>query len=88
MRKSPSKEEPLLPLPKLIGAAPSGTSKSLISLSDLTFNMANLTLDTPDPKKTKPSVKVSPAYVIKKKTEKSSADPKPCSDKKADSSTE
>ncbi|GJZ39237.1 hypothetical protein Tco_0585800 [Tanacetum coccineum] len=51
-------QEPLLPLPKLIGAAPSGTSK------------------------------MSPAYVIKKKTEKSSADPKPCSDKKADSSTE
>ncbi|GJW82359.1 retrovirus-related pol polyprotein from transposon TNT 1-94 [Tanacetum coccineum] len=81
-------QEPLPPLPKLIGAAPSGTSESLISLSDLTLNMADLTLDTPVPKKTRPSVKVSPAYVIKKKTEKSPAVPKPCSDKKADSSTE
>ncbi|GKE16912.1 hypothetical protein Tco_1424489, partial [Tanacetum coccineum] len=35
------------PLPKLIGAPPSGTSESLISLSELTLNMANLTLDTP-----------------------------------------
>ncbi|GKD51362.1 hypothetical protein Tco_1280338 [Tanacetum coccineum] len=59
------------PLPKLIGAAPSGTSESLISLSGLTLNMADLTLDTPKPKKTRPSAKVSPAYVIKKKTEKS-----------------
>ncbi|GJX86158.1 retrovirus-related pol polyprotein from transposon TNT 1-94 [Tanacetum coccineum] len=81
-------QEPLPPLPKLIGAAPSGTSESLISLSDLTLNMADLTLDTPVPKKTRPSVKVSPAYVIKKKTEKSPVVPKPCSDKKADSSTE
>ncbi|GJS62178.1 retrovirus-related pol polyprotein from transposon TNT 1-94 [Tanacetum coccineum] len=81
-------QEPLPPLPKLIGAAPSHTSESLISLSDLTLNMVDLTLDTPDPKKTRPSVKVSHAYVIKKKTEKSPADPKPCSDKKADSSTE
>ncbi|GJR90226.1 retrovirus-related pol polyprotein from transposon TNT 1-94 [Tanacetum coccineum] len=78
---------PLSPLPKLIGAAPSGTSESLISLSDLTLNMADLTLDTPVPKKTRPFVKVSPEYVIKKKIEKSSAVPKPCSDKKADSST-
>ncbi|GKB14268.1 retrovirus-related pol polyprotein from transposon TNT 1-94 [Tanacetum coccineum] len=81
-------QEHVPPLPKLIGAAPYGTSESLISLSDLTLNMAYLTLDTPDPKKTRPSVKVSPAYVIKKKTKKSSAGPKPCSDKKADSSTE
>ncbi|GKE84042.1 hypothetical protein Tco_1557784, partial [Tanacetum coccineum] len=86
--KISSKEEPLSPLPKLIRAAPSGTSESLISLSDLTLNMADLTLDTPNPKKTKPFVKVSHAYVIKKKTEKSHAGPKPCSDKKADSSTE
>ncbi|GJS94425.1 retrovirus-related pol polyprotein from transposon TNT 1-94 [Tanacetum coccineum] len=56
-------QEPLPPLPKLIGAAPSSNSESLISLSDLTFNMAELTLDTPDPKKTIPSVKVSPTYV-------------------------
>ncbi|GKB62114.1 retrovirus-related pol polyprotein from transposon TNT 1-94, partial [Tanacetum coccineum] len=81
-------QEPLPPLPKLIGAAPSGTSESLISLSDLTFNMADLTLDTPEPKKTRPSAKVSPTYLIKKKTEKSPTVSKPCSDKKADSSTE
>ncbi|GKE30685.1 hypothetical protein Tco_1446069, partial [Tanacetum coccineum] len=81
-------QEPLPPLPDLIGAAPSGTSESLISMSDLTLNMADLTLDTPDPKKTRPSVKVSPTYVIKKNTEKSPAGPKPCFDKKADSSTE
>ncbi|GKD68079.1 retrovirus-related pol polyprotein from transposon TNT 1-94 [Tanacetum coccineum] len=67
---------------------PFGTSDSLISLSDLTLNMADLTLDTPEHKKTIPSTKVSPAYVIKKKTEKSPVGSKPCSDKKADSSTE
>nr|GEZ73524.1 hypothetical protein [Tanacetum cinerariifolium] len=49
--------------------------------------MVDLTLDTLNPKKTRPSVKVSPAYVIKK-IQKSSADPNLCSDKKADSSTE
>nr|GFC68591.1 retrovirus-related Pol polyprotein from transposon TNT 1-94 [Tanacetum cinerariifolium] len=59
-------QEHLPPLPKLIGSAPSGTSERVISLSDLTLNMTDLTLDTPDPKKTRPSVKVSPAYVIKK----------------------
>ncbi|GJZ65818.1 hypothetical protein Tco_0622514, partial [Tanacetum coccineum] len=68
--KISSKEEPL---PKLIGAAPFGISESLISLSDLTLNMADLTLDPPIPKKTRPSIIVSPAYVIKKKTEKSLA---------------
>ncbi|GJS75937.1 retrovirus-related pol polyprotein from transposon TNT 1-94 [Tanacetum coccineum] len=81
-------QESLPPLPKLIGAAPSGTLDSLISLSDLTLNMVDLTLDTLVLKKTRPSVKVSPAYVIKKKTEKSPAGPKPCSDKKPDSSNE
>ncbi|GJZ14696.1 retrovirus-related pol polyprotein from transposon TNT 1-94 [Tanacetum coccineum] len=80
-------QEPLPPLPKLIGAAPSGTSKSLISLPDLNLNMANLTLNTPEPGKNRPSVKVSLTYVIKKKTEKLPASPKPCSNKKADSST-
>ncbi|GJW30223.1 retrovirus-related pol polyprotein from transposon TNT 1-94 [Tanacetum coccineum] len=80
-------QEPLPPIPKL-GATPCGTLENLISLSDLTLNMADLTLDTPDPKKTRPSIKVSPTYVIKKRTEKSPAGPKPCSDKKADSSTE
>ncbi|GKE33612.1 retrovirus-related pol polyprotein from transposon TNT 1-94, partial [Tanacetum coccineum] len=81
-------QEPLPPLPRLIRAAPSGTSESLISLSDLTLNMADLTLDTPHPNKTIPLAKVSPTYVTKKKTEKSLAGPKPCSDLKADSSTE
>ncbi|GKE71097.1 hypothetical protein Tco_1529169, partial [Tanacetum coccineum] len=55
-------QEPLPPLPKLIGAAPSGTLESLISLSNLTLNMVDLTLDTPISKKIRPSVKVSPAY--------------------------
>ncbi|GJV10028.1 retrovirus-related pol polyprotein from transposon TNT 1-94 [Tanacetum coccineum] len=50
--------------------------------------MADLTLDTSFPKKTRPSVKVSPTYVIKKKIDKSPVVSKPCSDKKADSSTE
>ncbi|GJS19602.1 hypothetical protein Tco_0448234 [Tanacetum coccineum] len=72
-------QEPLPPLPKLIGAAPSGTSKNLISLSDLTLNMADLTLDTPHPKKTIPSAKVSPTYVTNKKTEKSPAGTPPSS---------
>nr|GFA55049.1 hypothetical protein [Tanacetum cinerariifolium] len=60
-------QEPLPPLPKLIGAAPSSTSESIISFFDLTLNMADLTLDAHVPKNTRPSVKVSPAYVIKKK---------------------
>ncbi|GJY53054.1 retrovirus-related pol polyprotein from transposon TNT 1-94 [Tanacetum coccineum] len=47
--------EPLPPLPKLIGAAPTGTSNSLISLSNLTLNMADLILNTSVPKKTKPT---------------------------------
>ncbi|GJU53623.1 hypothetical protein Tco_1227337 [Tanacetum coccineum] len=65
---------PLLPLPKLIRAKPIGTSNSLISLADLTLNMADLTLSTSIPKKTKPtSDKVSPAYVIKKQTENKSS---------------
>nr|GEV61272.1 hypothetical protein [Tanacetum cinerariifolium] len=81
-------QEPLPPLPKLIGAAPSGTPTSLISLSNLTLNMVDLTLDTHEPKKTRPSFKLSPAYVIKKKTEKFPTDSKQGSDKKDDSSTE
>nr|GEV54925.1 hypothetical protein [Tanacetum cinerariifolium] len=80
--------EPFPPLPKQIGATPFGTLKSLISLSDLTLNMVDLTLDSSVPKKTRPSTKVSPVYAIKKKTEKSLVVPKPCSDKKTDSSTE
>ncbi|GJY71200.1 hypothetical protein Tco_0474903 [Tanacetum coccineum] len=47
-----SLKEPLPPLPKLIGAAPSGTSESLISLTGLTLNMADLTLDSSVSKKT------------------------------------
>ncbi|GKD99513.1 retrovirus-related pol polyprotein from transposon TNT 1-94 [Tanacetum coccineum] len=39
-------QEPLPPLLKLTGADPSGASKSLILLSDLTANMAYLTLNT------------------------------------------
>nr|GEW75275.1 retrovirus-related Pol polyprotein from transposon TNT 1-94 [Tanacetum cinerariifolium] len=81
-------QKPLPPHPKLIGAAPSGTSESLISLSNLTLNMVDLTLDTLVPKKTIPSVKVSPVYVIKKKKEKYPTIPKPCFDKNIDSSTE
>ncbi|GJT43494.1 hypothetical protein Tco_0952209 [Tanacetum coccineum] len=58
--------EPLPPLPKLTGVAPAGTSDSLISLVDLTLNMADLTLNTSIPKKTNPTfVNVSSAYVIK-----------------------
>ncbi|GKE86948.1 retrovirus-related pol polyprotein from transposon TNT 1-94, partial [Tanacetum coccineum] len=82
-------QEPLSPLPKPIGATPAGTLDSLIFLSDLTLNMAGLILDTSVPKKTRPtSVKVSPAYVIKRKTEnKLPVVPESCSDKKVDSST-
>ncbi|GJZ59044.1 retrovirus-related pol polyprotein from transposon TNT 1-94 [Tanacetum coccineum] len=57
--------EPFPPLPKLIGDVPTGTSDSLISLSDLTLNIVDLTLNTSVPKKTKPtSVKVSQAYQL------------------------
>nr|GEZ40476.1 putative ribonuclease H-like domain-containing protein [Tanacetum cinerariifolium] len=82
--------EPLPPLSKLIGVAPVGTSDSLISLADLTLNMAGLKLNTYVLKKTKPtSVNVSSAYVIKKNVKnKSPIVPESCSDKKADSSTE
>nr|GEW02967.1 hypothetical protein [Tanacetum cinerariifolium] len=83
-------QEPLPPLPKLIGAAPAGTSYSLISLSDLTLNKADLTLNTSVLKKTKPtSVIVLPAHVIKRKTEnKSPVVFESCSDKKADAFAE
>ncbi|GJV49782.1 hypothetical protein Tco_0927546 [Tanacetum coccineum] len=47
--------EPLPPLPKLIGAAPADTLNSLISSANLTLNMADLTLNTYVPKKTKPT---------------------------------
>nr|GEV55367.1 hypothetical protein [Tanacetum cinerariifolium] len=87
-KKISFKEEPFPPLLTLIGATSFSTSESHISLSDLTLNMVDLTLETHVPKKTRPSVKVLLAYVIKKKTKKSPVIPKPCSDKKADSSTE
>ncbi|GJX45057.1 hypothetical protein Tco_0261733 [Tanacetum coccineum] len=79
--------EPPPPLSKLIKAKPTGTSKSLISLADLTLNMADVTLNTNVPKKVKQtSNKVSPAYVIKTKTEtKAPSVLESCSDKKADS---
>ncbi|GKC86188.1 hypothetical protein Tco_1141905, partial [Tanacetum coccineum] len=62
-------QEPLPPLPQLTGADPSGASKSLISLSDLTANMDNLTLNTASKEIKKSSNKVSQTYVIKKRTE-------------------
>ncbi|GJV17606.1 hypothetical protein Tco_1362929 [Tanacetum coccineum] len=83
---SESECETLPPLPKLIGAAPAGTSNSLISLANLTLNMADLTLNTSVPKKTKPTFdKVLPTHATKKKTEtKSPAVPVPQPEKKAD----
>ncbi|GJT61687.1 retrovirus-related pol polyprotein from transposon TNT 1-94 [Tanacetum coccineum] len=63
-------QDPRPPLPKLIGVEPAGTLNSLISLADLTLNMADLKLNTFVPKKTKPtSDKVSHTHAIKKKTE-------------------
>ncbi|GJR69562.1 hypothetical protein Tco_0015627 [Tanacetum coccineum] len=76
-------QEPLPPLPKLLGAEPTGTSIDVISLADLT-----LTIDVP--KKTKQATnKVSSVNVTKKKTRtKSPVVPDPCLDKKAASTTE
>ncbi|GJS67651.1 retrovirus-related pol polyprotein from transposon TNT 1-94 [Tanacetum coccineum] len=62
-------DEPLPPLPKLTGVDLSGASKSLISLSDLTANMVDLTLNTASKEIKKSSNKVSQTYVIKKRTE-------------------
>ncbi|GJZ20758.1 retrovirus-related pol polyprotein from transposon TNT 1-94 [Tanacetum coccineum] len=45
--------EPLPPLPKLTEAKPSSTSNSLISLSDITTNMAELTLNSTTSKRSK-----------------------------------
>nr|GEY13057.1 hypothetical protein [Tanacetum cinerariifolium] len=73
------------------GPAPKITSDSdLISLTDLTTNMAELTLNTATSKKSKQlSDKVSQTYVIKKKTKpKSPVVQISGTDKKADSSTE
>ncbi|GJX90147.1 retrovirus-related pol polyprotein from transposon TNT 1-94 [Tanacetum coccineum] len=56
-------QEPLPLLPMLIGADSTGTSHSIISLADLTSNMAELTLDTSVSKgDNQTSDKVSPAY--------------------------
>nr|GEZ31184.1 hypothetical protein [Tanacetum cinerariifolium] len=60
-------QEHLPPLPKLTMTNPSNDSKSLISLSDLTVNKADLTLNTASKEIKKPN-KVSQTYVIKKKT--------------------
>ncbi|GJW34250.1 retrovirus-related pol polyprotein from transposon TNT 1-94, partial [Tanacetum coccineum] len=83
------KKEPLPPLPKLTEADLSGASKSLISLSDLTANMVDLTLNTAFKEIKKSSNKVSQTYVIKKKTEsKHPAVQNSCPDKNALPSTE
>ncbi|GJZ72439.1 retrovirus-related pol polyprotein from transposon TNT 1-94 [Tanacetum coccineum] len=82
-------QEPLPPLPKLTGADPSGASKSLISLSDLTANMADLTLNTASKEIKKSSNKVSQTYVIKKQTKsKHPTVQNSCLDKNALPSTE
>ncbi|GJS55875.1 retrovirus-related pol polyprotein from transposon TNT 1-94 [Tanacetum coccineum] len=93
---NPSKEvlftkddEPLPPLPKLTGADSSGASKSFISLSDLTANMVDLTLNTAFKEIKKSSNKVSQTYVIKKRTKsKHPAIQNSCPDKNALLSTE
>ncbi|GKB35743.1 hypothetical protein Tco_0880685, partial [Tanacetum coccineum] len=59
-------QEPLPALVKLIGTKLSGTSNSLISLSDLTSNMAELTLNNSLKRSKKSFVKVLQTYVIKK----------------------
>ncbi|GJW95457.1 hypothetical protein Tco_0175129 [Tanacetum coccineum] len=67
-------QEPLPPLPKLIGSEPASTLDSFISLADLTLNMADLTLNTTVPKKIKQtSDKVSPFHVKKKTKTKPSS---------------
>ncbi|GJV86461.1 retrovirus-related pol polyprotein from transposon TNT 1-94 [Tanacetum coccineum] len=58
-------QESLPALPKLIEAESSGSSTNLISLSDLTTNMAELTLNTSSKKNKKSSDKVSQTYGIK-----------------------
>nr|GEY70785.1 retrovirus-related Pol polyprotein from transposon TNT 1-94 [Tanacetum cinerariifolium] len=82
-------DEPLPPLPKLTGVEPSGALKSLILLSDLTANMAELTLNTTSKKVKKSSDKISQTYVIKKKTKPKHLDAQnSCPDKNALPSTE
>ncbi|GJT93318.1 retrovirus-related pol polyprotein from transposon TNT 1-94 [Tanacetum coccineum] len=82
-------QEPLPLLPKLTRADPYGASKSLISLSDLTANMADLTLNTASKEIKNSSNKVSQTYVIKKMTEsKHPVVQNSCPDKNALPSTE
>ncbi|GKA00099.1 hypothetical protein Tco_0672649 [Tanacetum coccineum] len=71
------------------GKDPSGASKSLISLFDLTTNMADLTLNTTSKEIKKSSNKVSQTYVIKKRTKsKHPAVQNSCLDKNSLPSTE
>ncbi|GJT15513.1 retrovirus-related pol polyprotein from transposon TNT 1-94 [Tanacetum coccineum] len=68
-----------------------GRRKDKISSKEVVFTKADESSSTLAPEITsdsKPSAKVSPTYLIKKKTEKSPTVSKPCSDKNADSSTE
>nr|GEW40527.1 hypothetical protein [Tanacetum cinerariifolium] len=81
--------EPLPSLPKLIEEEPYGTSSSILSLVDLTFNMANQSLNSSVSKKVKQtSDKVSYAYVKKKTKTKPPSILETCLVKKVDSSTE
>ncbi|GJS40086.1 retrovirus-related pol polyprotein from transposon TNT 1-94 [Tanacetum coccineum] len=85
---NPSKEV-LFTKADLTGADLSGASKSLISLSDLTANMADLTLNNAFKEIKKSSNKVSQTYVIKKRTEsKHPTIQNSCPDKSALPSTE
>ncbi|GJV32405.1 retrovirus-related pol polyprotein from transposon TNT 1-94 [Tanacetum coccineum] len=82
-------QEPLPLLPKLTGEYPSGASKSLISLSDVTTNMADLTLNTASKEIKCFSNKVSQTYAIKKRTKsKHLVVQNSCPDKNALPSTE
>ena len=58
---------PLSPLPKLIGASPTGTSDSLMSLTDLTINMADLSLNSSVLKKNRSSGKCHPNLSLRKR---------------------
>nr|GEV29916.1 ribonuclease H-like domain-containing protein [Tanacetum cinerariifolium] len=83
-------QKPLLALPKLLGADPTGTSTSLVSLTDLTINLTDLSLMSNSVKKiSKKQDKISNHQVIKKKVvPKPTTEPKTCPNKKANSSTE
>ncbi|GKA16340.1 retrovirus-related pol polyprotein from transposon TNT 1-94 [Tanacetum coccineum] len=66
-----------------------GRRNEKISSREVVFTKDDESSSTLAPEITSDSEsELSPTYVIKKKTEKSLAGPKPCSDKKADSSTE